>query len=1512
MTQVGGPAAINGFLYQIIHHIGWLSSVTLKGKLDGQVVDDACLVLEPRNGGDARAEASGIYIVEQYKTRADGTWSLSDMEAVLCDLQKAIPPSFPVNSRYRFVTDGRSGKLDTFKAFLADVKAADGPDDLDNDEKKKISPDIVATNREFFDRINNVTRRGTPQSAVGNRAATFHLLSCFEMEFCVSGSAHEAAIERLLRCYAPDLGDERGIRERLVGVLFEKLSKGETRLDASAIDAIFRDVGLNPDRLHRLAILPETMSELTCRRLAGLKYQPDRDVRAVPEWPAGKPVLLIAGESGVGKTWQLGRLLEALGQQRNFVTLVRAAQTRKDLLNQASQDFWQQGLGETSEKSLRAVSNFLRELEPHKATSGLVVALDDVQDIDLARGLVRQDWTDWGIRLVLTVPTTVARALAVTDSDAVCEYTVGDFSIQELDSLLKRTSRNWAELPSDLKILLRRPILAGLFLELPYSSVQSAPRSEYEIFDRFWQRIAANGRHGDEGVVIALAAHVLAGKLYPLLRPEWPEIGLTEEEAVARLVATGWFRSTKSGEVAFAHDRLLNWAVAKSLVQQFDRGELSDDALGEILASQRGKQDQRAPSRLDYVPMDVLWLLAEDEQNSRMLSRLIARMEDRSEYGSYGETLYVHLLPTLGQRVVPILLERLNEITMGSDGDYWLGFIGKAFTSLMQQENCELKEAIDSLLSESSYDLQNVALKMLTAVPSTEYLDRVWELHQQRLYALEEKKDVSRHSDYQTSFTALRAGIELDPGWLRDRILSADAKKEKFSEFGFLLNALEHPDAPSIWKEAGYALMTKVSANKPRCLLYCIARFADRDKLDFVNRHLSSSEDFTSSAALTALSVLDPPAAIDRLVEVDDAELYVFRNHWLPILLRAQPELTRRRILELAETDPPKLRFIVDLFWERPDEVDGTMLRFILRTLENDFRTHPQGALGGDQLWLYHPLDFLGRITRLELLTILEAEAGGELENMIVAAACNRLHTNSNTRDTILENARRVLILMGGDGIATLIKRELESEHFWVRHGGMNWAAVRADDGIVNRLTAIASRPVPQDADENLKSHFYQEFCQSMTALASLGADTALVEILNNSGLEIVSPDLAQLRAHRGPMSKALTEQTLETLQSEKSSEDLLLTALVIAWLSDDADLIPPVRSVLKQADKEGLVAAISCTTLQALGDTSDDFAQLAHSLLYTKENSKCGLQVLIRMGNQGANLLANCLKSEIPLKQNDLEDLIIAALYDNPATRKLSIDTAVKRCRRGQELRDGPYDIAVEGGDAALREQILDKAFAARSFSTMQPLKAIEGLAKFDVMRAVEAIELAFQFHPKIEWELCKLLVRIAPESAARRLVDAAVSIERKSFRPAVGRALRRLDSGVVSQLLVERMSGLVSERKIAAELAGWLPTSAISDAVGRLAEQDSAIEVKHAALAALERHRRETNVAALLAAFPMATPDRRWSLLVAILEAGDPYLLTDCEDSLWLDNILTNDMPFVYKHHADAVLLQRKKRED
>ncbi|MER9228270.1 hypothetical protein NKI39_22045 [Mesorhizobium sp. M0664] len=1506
MTQAGGPAAINGFLYQIIQHLGWLADVTLSGNLDGREIKDACLVLEPRRGGDARAEAIGLYLVEQYKTREDGTWPLAGIESVLSDLRKAVPPSRPANACYRFVTDGRPGKLNPFNAFLADLKSAAGPDDLDDVEKLSFAKDQAGTNREFFDHIVTVTRAGSQQPATDESAVVFHLLSHFEMEFGVDGSARATDVEKLLRRYAPDLGDERGIRERLIGVLVETLSNGEAQFDAARIDSMFRYVGLNPERLRKAAELAETMSSLTRRRLARLKYRPDRDVRAIPDWPEDKAILLIAGASGAGKTWQLGQMLEAFGQERQIATLVLAGKTCEDLLAQAARDVWQTGLGDTSEKSLVAVSHFLRELLGEGSASRLTVAIDDVQDIDIARDLVRQDWADWGMRLVLTVPQAVARALEMTDGDVVHVHAVGEFSVDELDRLLKLSGRRWTDLPPDLKALLRNPILAGLYLDLPYASVQSAPRSEYEIFEGFWARIAAKGRIGDEGIVIALAVSMMDGS-YPLPRPMWNEIGLNDDAAL-RLDAAGWLRVSESGDVAFAHDRLLNWAVAKSLVWQYQRKQLTLQSLGAFLAN------ESEPKRrgLGYVPMDTLWLLAADAQNSEALGQTVAQMEDSREFGSYGEDLYVQHLPTLGQRAVPILLERLKAIDHpASDGGYRTKLIGKAFANLARQDNVELGDVVNSLLHSSSQDPQAVAIAVLTAAPDIRHLNRLWEIHQQRVDALEDKTDGSRHDDYRASSTALRAGLELDPEWLRKRIHAADAEKEPVSELGYLLNGLEHPEALAIWEETKAVLMSKVGASKPRSLLYCIARFLDRSNLDFVTQHLSQAADSASGAALYALSILDPQGAIERLVEVEKFERYLTRNHWLPGVLRAQSELTQQHIRILAEAEPNAHRLIEDLFWERPDEMDEATLRLMLRALEKDLHDRLDESIEGDPGWLYHSLDLLGRIVSPELLAILSEKAGGELERMIAAVACSRLRTNSNYRDRVRESARRVLILMSGQGITTLVKRELESEHFWVRHGGLNWAFVRADDGIIERLGVIARRPVPRDSNGKLESDPYAEFHQSITALAALGADEVLVDILQDSGIAEVPTNLAELRSHRGRMPNALTDPALRILQSTAPSEESLVIALLIAWLSGDTDLIPAVRLVLQRAESEGKVALYACIALRELGDQSADFAQLALRMAHTAKNAWMGINALAGLGDRGLELLGNWLQGrDAATASGKHDDEVIRVLYANPATRKLSVSAAVDRCQRGRFLRDGPYDIAAEAGDPLLREQILDKAFAGRSFVTTEPLRAIEGLAKFDAARAVDAIELALLSHPQIERHLCRLLVRIAPDIAAEKLINAAVTTERDSLRNAAGRALRRLDPDSVSGLIAARMTGTVSDRRAAAELAMWLPIAALAKELGHLADHDSDSEVRHAALIALERHRQGVNIQSLLGAFPSTSVDRQWSLLVAVAEGADPYLLTDSEDPLWLGSILSDDVPAVFEHYANSALRQRKQK--
>ena len=349
MTQAGGPAAINGFLYQILHHIEWVADVRLEGA--DQEVENAVLVFEPRNGGDARMEAPDQYLVEQYKTRANGTWSLTDVENILRDLRKAVLPSLPANAHYRFVTDGRAGRLGEFKAFLDALKSVKGPDHLNNYEKRKFKSGFTVTDREFFDHIVKETRSGDPQRHAKERAVVFHLLAHFEMEFCVTSSDLIEKIERILCPYVADLHDERRVRERLVSLLMGRLSEGKIQLKSTDLDGLLREADLSIERLRNLRRLPKTMAELNQARLGSIGYQNEKDVREVPCWPKEKPILLITGESGVGKTWQLGKYLEECVEASRTATLieVHGAKTTEDILTQAARNIWQEGLGETSD-----------------------------------------------------------------------------------------------------------------------------------------------------------------------------------------------------------------------------------------------------------------------------------------------------------------------------------------------------------------------------------------------------------------------------------------------------------------------------------------------------------------------------------------------------------------------------------------------------------------------------------------------------------------------------------------------------------------------------------------------------------------------------------------------------------------------------------------------------------------------------------------------------------------------------------------------------------------------------------------------------------------------------------------------------------------------------------------------------------------------------------------------------------------------------------------------------------
>ena len=1510
MTQSGGSAAINGFLYQMLHHLDWLAEVGLNGVLDGEDVKSGRLILEPRDGGDAQAHGSDFYLVEQYKTRAGRAWSLAALAEVLRDLRKSVPEWRPGHGRYRFVTDGRAGRLGPFECFLARLNGIESPDGLDNETKRQFAMTLCVGDRDFLDHVAEKSRTGVAGSVTEEeRELIFHLLCRFEMRFCVDQDELARAVEAQLRPYCRNLDDEVGVRKRLIGDLMERLGAGETKFDRHGLHKLFRCAGLSPDRLRNVRRLSRKLERGMGRHSARLRYRRENDVRGVPHWPETKPVLAVTGESGAGKSWQLARLMEEGAGAGELFVFVRGDGTADEILTNAARELWQVGLGETYDLTLQGISNFFREESFHLRSPLFTIAVDDVQSVDVVRSLVRRDWTGLGARLVLTVPLALVRSFGSTDCEEIAFHRVDEFSVDELDCLLRKFGQRWADLPGDLKRLLRNPVLAGLYLDLSVSSFQDAPQSEYEIFQAFWDRITVKRPAGDKGIVAALAALALQGsESYPLPREEWSKVGLTDE-SFAALESVGWLSCLELGEVEFAHDRLLNWAAAQSLSRKFMQRGLSVEAL---FACMTGDADEVGPDflrRFGYVPMDTLWSLSTEAANPAALGQLVEKMEPHRAFGRDGRYLYTHLLPTLGERAVPILLQRLDTITANSSGDYRVGLIGEAFATLAGREAADVRPTIDSLLQSQSWDRQSVAVRALAAAPDAGQMDRVWKIHQQRLEAREHSTDRRLQRGHEATFSALRVGVGRHPEWLRDRISEADPNRERVSELAYLLNGLDHSEAGDIWRDLRDELIAKVAENNPRSLLHGIARFADHEMKDFVVEHLSYSGEVVSAAALGALAVLDPKEAISRISDIDDEQRF-FRNEWLPLLLRTDSEQTRARLRELAAANSRGQQLLEDYFQNRPADLDEDTLGLVLRTRETQFLDHIDEITTSDHPWPSFALRFLGRMCRPDILRRLQDEAGGPLEGAITELACSRVRGNNRVQDHILEAGRRTLVLFAGTGISALINRELDSQHFWGRHGGLNWAWVGGNEDTIERLSVIARRPIACDSAGKPESDGWQEFYWATIALAALGGDKVLVEIFSDPEMVDVPLPLADFRAHRGPMSKRLTERAVGALRRPGTSEQELRCSLVIAWLSDDPELIPDVLNVLDRVEPESRNALHACIALQALGDRTPEFARLAERLALTEKNGKQGVDALIGLGSEGVEGLRRWLAQKGDTESVAHREIVIRSLYEGAESRNDAIEAAMEQCLKYRGYSHSLYEIAAESDEGIIRERILEDAFAEHSMNLA--LDAMRGLAKFDARWAAEAVELGLSNHPRIERELCRLLVQIAPESAAETLVGAGVSLERDTLYDAIGRALRRLGPTAVADVVVKLLCGTETERRMFCRIAEWLPVPEIAESLESLADRDGAIAVRRAALDALYKHREEEAIRGLFSEFREEhCAGRLWAFFVVILDSADPYLLTEREDALWLGQILTDDVPFAFEHYACEAIKRRKSKQ-
>ena len=390
-----------------------------------------------------------------------------------------------------------------------------------------------------------------------------------------------------------------------------------------------------------------------------------------------------------------------------------------------------------------------------------------------------------------------------------------------------------------------------------------------------------------------------------------------------------------------------------------------------------------------------------------------------------------------------------------------------------------------------------------------------------------------------------------------------------------------------------------------------------------------------------------------------------------------------------------------------------------------------------------------------------------------------------------------------------------------------------------------------------------------------------------------------------------LTASAVEAMRNPDTPDETLWSALAVAWLSGDADLILDVRSVLDRVEPESEAALRACIALQNLGDQSPEFARAAERLAFTKKNERQGLDALIGLGGEGVEGLKRWLHEAGDADRGNQGGFVIRALHTKDEGRDDATEAAADLCRRNRMFLRPLYEIAAESSDRSVREKVLEEAFTESATVVQAPLDAMRGLAKFDAARAAEAVEAGLSNHPKIERELCLLLVQLESERAAETLVGAAIAGERESLSDAVGRALRSANESTVADPVVKCLLGTEAERLTGCRIADWLPFPAVAEALEGGVGSDSSISVRRAALNALYQHREEDAVRGLFSEFAAERCEaRRWAFFVPILETADPHLLCNREDPLWLGHILTEDIPYSFEHHARAVIERRKRK--
>lgn len=870
-TSPGGSAAIRGVLYQMLWCLLRLSRAEVRDatqRVDREFTK-ATLVLEPAGGGgDARETDGRGVVVTQLKARADmGAWSLQEIiKEVLPDLLKAVSVQHakPV---YEFVTEGHIGRWGDVTDFFEELRDRGGDKStlsttrmlrVGSKSPNSVDPEAFWDKAEYseaelFAKVVNELGGGMagPDRDV-LEARVWHLLAHFRVR-------ENFSLERVVNEIDANLAEVIDVietvaerRQALTTSLAELASSGNVSVDMASFLA---SNGVRALPKACVSVMLDRAEEVLRERLKLRGFKATQHVQMeftqrLATLLDESPMLVISGKTGAGKSWHGYALASTLACQGDLVSHVEAAGTARQTLDDALRTLWNRVKQHEATIPYESIAARLP-----RASLRRILFIDGLESVEVAKSLALTECERLGIHIVIGASREIAAEIKSIAGERCRVVEVPPFSPSELTAYLHaRRVDGWASIPGDLRDVLTNPLLARLYCDARIDG-RWRPTNEYELFQGYWDSHLEGSARIDQsldlGLLRSLGRSVLEGTAYP-----WPARVIYDlvkhEPSLTRLRRSGWLVVHPGGACSLWHDRLLNWLVAVTLVEDAHDGIKTPAQVADRCVACADGSLRATGRSLGYVPMDTLWLLHSRGVNPKYCSAVLAGLESSNA----SDLLYTELVPTIGTCAVRGLLVRLDEV-LNSSTPFRAVTIA---TCLSRLDSVEAVLKARSLLASESSEHRAVALHILRVHGDPNSLDRLWTLH---LQAEAQAHDV----EYQRRMDAMDVAARLRPSWLRDKLLQADTATPRLTDLVYLL--ARQPEGAPAWRELKERLKHIVPENKRRCLLRCIVAFADRDEVEFVRAQRSRDDDFAGDMAVAALSRFDPDAAV-RCTRVDE------------------------------------------------------------------------------------------------------------------------------------------------------------------------------------------------------------------------------------------------------------------------------------------------------------------------------------------------------------------------------------------------------------------------------------------------------------------------------------------------------------------------------------------------------------------------------------------------------------------------------------------------------------------